>query len=302
MAVDVLGVGCVAVDDLLYVAEYPGPDAKMPIQRTERQCGGLTLTALVAAAKLGGSCGFAGLLGRDELSCAVLECFRAAGVDVSRAVFCEEAGPFHSMIVVSEATGSRNIFYRATGAVGAADSLPEASVIEGCKVLFVDHVGVPGAVRPARVARAAGIPVVGDLEDDSHPRFGELLESVNHLVVSLAFALRLTGCAAVEEAVLALRAGREGVVATCGAEGAWYWSGGKDAVRHQPAFEVAAVDTTGCGDVFHGAYALGLARGMEMRERVRFASAAAALKATRRGGPGGAPTREELDRFLEGRR
>ena len=55
-------------------------------------------------------------------------------------------------------------------------------------------------------------------------------------------------------------------------------------MRHQPAFKIKAIDTTGCGDVFHGAYAAALARGMSAPERIRFASAAAALKAEKSGG------------------
>lgn len=50
---DVLGLGCAAVDDLLYVASFPVPDSKTRVLRAERQCGGLTATALVAAARLG---------------------------------------------------------------------------------------------------------------------------------------------------------------------------------------------------------------------------------------------------------
>jgi sugar/nucleoside kinase (ribokinase family) len=61
------------------------------------------------------------------------------------------------------------------------------------------------------------------------------------------------------------------------------------------------VDTTGCGDVFHGAYASALARGLGLAERVRFASAAAALKATRHGGQAGIPTRDTTEAFLRGR-
>jgi len=63
------------------------------------------------------------------------------------------------------------------------------------------------------------------------------------------------------------------VVATAGADGAWYGEDEGD-VRHQPAFAVEVVDTTGCGDVFHGAYASALARGLGLEERVRFSAAA----------------------------
>jgi sugar/nucleoside kinase (ribokinase family) len=61
---------------------------------------------------------------------------------------------------------------------------------------------------------------------------------------------------------------------------------------------VNALDTTGCGDVFHGAYAAGLARGMDVEDRIRFASAAAALKATKHGGQSGIPKRSTVEKFL----
>ena len=85
---------------------------------------------------------------------------------------------------------------------------------------------------------------------------------------------------------------------TCGAAGSWY----RDEAgppRHQPAFPVSVVDTTGCGDVFHGAYAAALARGLDLAARVRFAAAAAALKATRAGGQAGIPTRAATEAFLQ---
>ncbi|MCX6912063.1 MAG: PfkB family carbohydrate kinase, partial [Verrucomicrobia bacterium] len=82
-------------------------------------------------------------------------------------------------------------------------------------------------------------------------------------------------------AALALwRADRAAVIITCGAKGCWSVSAcsGQKAL-HYPAFHVRAADTTGCGDVFHGAYAASLARGDALPARIRFAAAAAALKA-----------------------
>jgi sulfofructose kinase len=58
------------------------------------------------------------------------------------------------------------------------------------------------------------------------------------------------------------------------------------------------VDPTGCGDVFHGAYAATLAQGLDLVERIRWASAAAALKATRAGGQAGIPARTAVEEFL----
>ena len=88
------------------------------------------------------------------------------------------------------------------------------------------------------------------------------------------------------------------MVITCGGQGCRGLGMGYDIPFAQPAFPVEAVDTTGCGDVFHGAYAAALARGLPLAECLEFASAAAALKATRRGGQAGCPTREEIAAFL----
>ena len=75
---DIVGLGCAAVDDLLYVPAYPPADAKVQIRRRERQGGGLTATALVAAARLGTRCAYAGVLGDDDLSEFVRRRLRAA--------------------------------------------------------------------------------------------------------------------------------------------------------------------------------------------------------------------------------
>jgi sulfofructose kinase len=71
-----------------------------------------------------------------------------------------------------------------------------------------------------------------------------------------------------------------------------------DGMATVPGFRVAAVDTLGAGDVWHGAFALALAERRPEAAAVRFANAAAALKVGRAGGRRGAPTRAEVDRFL----
>ena len=86
---------------------------------------------------------------------------------------------------------------------------------------------------------------------------------------------------------------------TCGAKGCWFLDSQAASPHHLPAFRVRALDTTGCGDVFHGAYAAALARGCSLVELLRFAAAAAALKATRRGGQAGIPNRREVEAFLD---
>ena len=149
---DILGLGCAAVDELIYVPAYPPADAKTRVERRERHCGGLTATALVAAARLGATCAYAGVLGLDDASRFVLECLKKAGVDVNRAVSRAGAKPIHSVIVVDERRRTRNVFFDLENVVGADARLPAKAFIESARVLFVDHFGLAGMLRGAEHA------------------------------------------------------------------------------------------------------------------------------------------------------
>ena len=299
---DLLGLGCTAVDDILYVPRYPAADGKVEVRHRERHCGGLCATAMVAAARLGARCAFAGTLGNDEDSRFVLETFRREGVDVRHSVRNKEAGPVRSMIVVDEKRRTRTIFYHVPPRAGADPIRPSSDVIHNARVLLVDRFGIPGMIRAARIARAEGVPVVADFESFKLPRFRELLALADHLVVSGNFACEFTSASSPSSAAEKLwRKDRAVVVVTVGAKGCWFVDQSGSPARHLPAFRVKAVDTTGCGDVFHGAYAVALARGLPLLDRLRFASAAAALKTMKRGGQAGIPSRNEVARFLAAR-
>jgi sugar/nucleoside kinase (ribokinase family) len=297
---DILGLGAVAVDDLLVVATYPAADAKARVLGRHRQCGGLTGTALVAAARLGSRCGYAGVLGVDELSDLVVDNFAREGVDVSIVQRRPGVGPIRSTIVIGRDDATRTVFSDRNGFEGPDPDWPDPEVIRSVRVLFVDHLGVPATIRAARIAREAGIPVVADFERVPSPDFADLLDLADHLIIGRSFAADLTGETDPGAAALALwRGGRSAVVVTCGIEGCWAVDGSdRRALRRQPAFPVATVDTTGCGDVFHGAYASALARGDRLDDRLRLASASAALKATRPGGQAGIPDRAAVLDFL----
>lgn len=298
---DVLGLGAVAIDDLLYVDAYPPADEKTIVRSRGRQFGGLAGTALVAVARLGGRAAYAGVLGEDEHSEAAVAGLAAEGVDVRHVVRRPGARPVLSTIVVSR-RGTRNIFVDRTAAHGADADLPDEVLIRRSRVLLVDNIGVGGMLRAARVARAAGIPVVADFEADDDPAIEELFPLVDHLILSMGFAGRRTGLADPAAMVDRLWAdGRQVVAVTCGEDGVWYRARGEERAHVLSAYRVDVVDSTGCGDVFHGAYALGLARGMEVDERMRFAAAAAAIKATKPGGQTGIPDRETVAAFLRER-
>jgi ribokinase len=300
MSIDILGLGAVAVDDLLYLEEYPRPDTKVHVLRRERHAGGRTGTALVAATRMGRHCAYAGVLGDDELSRFIVDGLAAEGVDTTPVVRRPGAGPYHSTILVVPKSLTRTILTDASAVVGVDSTGPGEGIVSSAKVLFVDHIGLEGTIRAARIARKAGIPVVADFERRLEAPFDELLALVDHLVVPLELAREITGAADGPSAVRSLWSeGRSAVVATDGTAGSWYESRERPGrVFHQPAFRVTAVDTNGCGDVFHGCYAAGLCEGWPVGRRVRFAAAVAAMKATRRGGQQGIPSRAEADRFL----
>jgi sulfofructose kinase len=299
---DVLGLGCAAVDEMLYVARYPAADSKIHVHRRERHCGGLTATALVAAARAGAKCAFAGTLGYDEGSEFVLETFRREGIDVRHVTRQKNAGPVRSVIVVDESTGTRNIFADVSQVRGAHPANPPSAVIESTRVLFLDYFGMRGNLRAARIAKRAGVAIVSDFEHTNVPGMKTLLPLVNHPIFSRRAAEELTGEAKPSKAAAKLwQSSRAVVIVTCGQGGLWFVSAEPPEPQHFPAFKVDAVDTTGCGDVFHGAYAAALARGLSVQERIRFAAATAAVKATQHGGQRGIPTRRKVETFLNAR-
>lgn len=123
---DVLGLGAAAVDDLLYVDQYPVPDSKVPVQAKERHGGGLAGTALVAAARLGAAVAYCGVLGDDDLSQYALEEFKREGIDCTPVMNDPSARPIHSIVIVDRTTGSRSMLvFRAWPRCAALSRFPD---------------------------------------------------------------------------------------------------------------------------------------------------------------------------------
>jgi len=294
---DVLGIGTAAVDDLLYLDRFPHPDSKVPVREAHRQGGGLTATALVAAARLGAKAAYCGLLGEDELSVFTERELEREGVDCSLCVRSEGGRPFHSVILVEREGNTRTILYQ-PGTIEPPLEAITADLVASCRVLFIDHNAPNAGLRAARLAHQTGVPVVADIEVAEFAGLDEFLALADHLIVGQSLAARLCGQMEPEEQTAMLaRSGRACTVITAGERGCWYSLRGGP-VLHQPAFRVQVVDTTGCGDVFHGVYAAALAQGEGIPGAIRLASAAAAIKATRPGGRAGIPDRAAVERFI----
>ena len=284
---DVAGVGCVSIDDFLYVDAFQTDD-KGRIQSRERQPGGNIATALVAAAVLGARVAFVGRLSDREDGALVRADLAAYGVDLQFALPDFEARPIRATIVVFQ-HGDRFIAYDDATRIGLLPGDDVTALLQS-RIVLLDTYALASTIS-AFGAEVGELPIVADVEADVDPNS---LAQVQHLVLPMAFARRLTAESEPAAIVNALWNDRRStVVITDGADGVWFRDVGSADCRYQPSFEVPVVDTTGCGDVFHGAYAVALARGFDAFERVRFAAAAGAICATGRGGRGRLPTEHD---------
>jgi len=282
-AYDVVGIGVAAVDDMLYVEDYPRRNVKTPLAGTERHGGGPACTATAAVGTLYGRCAYVARFGDNSLAAYIESVLKSRGVDTAHIVYDSQAAPYHSYIV-ADRSGNRNVFFDASGfRPVTAEDVPE-SLILSAKIILLDHVAEPALIAVAEKIRKLRVPILGDIEGCSESAL-RLAELTDYLVVPEEFACWAANSSDPEEACAHLaRTKRLATVVTSGAEGCYLCEAGSTHIEHFPAFEVEAFDTNGCGDTFHGAFALALARGLELREIITFASAAAALKANARDG------------------
>lgn len=299
---DVLGIGIAAVDDLIYVSEYPSVDCKVPILGKARQGGGPACTAIAAVGSLGGRAAYVAQFGDNELSSFIKSALLDHKTDVSHIVNDPAGGPYHSTILV-DGSGHRNVFYDATLYRPVTPRNVPAHLIQSARLVLLDHITEPSLVPVAEKARSLGVPLLGDIEGCTESA-KELAALTDYLIVPRAWALWATGASGASEACAVLAATeREATVVTDSARGCYCSLKGNSTVRHFPAFKVDVFDTNGCGDTFHGAFALAVSRGLNVEQAIPFASAAAALKAAAAGGESrgwdALPTLDEVIRFLE---
>ncbi len=266
--------------------------------------GGPVGTALVAAARLGANVGYVGTAGSDEAAEIKVRALVRDGVDVSRMIV--RSGPENQVILVcvDKDTGER--VFAGLHSRREEPLMPnelDRDYIISAPILHLDGYHPDAALQAARWMREAGGRVVLDAAKTSgpiDPSLRALLEHVDVLVCGSGFAPALTGRTDLWEAgCAALEYGPQIVVQTEGERGSYTVS--TEEAFHMPAFAVDVVDTTGAGDVFHGAYIVGLLKGWPLRAIAQFASAVAAYKCTTLGGRVGIPRYDQVVAFLASR-
>lgn len=300
MAFDVVGLGCACLDFLGIVPRLPASDEQVWMKDSTQQGGGMVSTALVTLARLGVSTAFVGKIGDDVPARVIGEELDLFGVNAEHMTMEAGASSLVSMILVDETTGQRTILAGRSTAELLPTDVP-AGLIRKAKFLHLDTTCRQAALKAARIAREAGVPVILDADSLSRPDdIDTLLWLTDYLIASRVFAEALTGDSGPVASAKALSGyGSSVTVVTSGEEGSYTLAG--DGSFHTPAFPVDVVDTTGAGDVYHGAFVYGLLQGWELEKTAEFASAVAAMSCTRLGGRTGIPDLEDAMSFLRDR-
>jgi sulfofructose kinase len=293
---DAIGLGAAVMDLLALVPHFPERDAKLAMTEWSRQGGGLVATALVAMARLGARPRYLGRLGDDESAEFILAEFAREGVDTSAVTRVAGSPARFSVVIVEEGTGLRTILHTGHARAAVDPASLDREIILSARSLLVDSTDPPAAARCVEWMRAAGRPTLIDA-DQYNPEAHAVARACDYVIASHRYATACTGCVDPAAAARALASDLPGVVVvTAGREGAYAVAEGE--ASHQPAFPVAVKDTTGAGDVFHGAFLFGVLRGWELPQTLAFAAAAAALKCRALGGRAGIASLPETARFL----
>jgi len=259
----------------------------------------MAANAAVAVARLGGEAHFWGPVGDDSVADSMSAHLRAAGVDVRG--LRRFAGLYSSTsAILIDARGERLIVsYRGTALEAPADWL-QLDQVGSAGALLADVRWPQGSIAALRAARRAGIPTVIDADTAETATLQSLAGEAEYAVFSEPGLACFSGAGDIEGGLRrALALGARLAAVTQGERGVcWIEAGQPKGLRQLPAFAVPVVDTLAAGDVFHGAFALELARGKVPADALRFAAAAAAIKCSRPGGRSGSPSRDEVERFL----
>jgi sulfofructose kinase len=289
---DAVGLGLNATDTLLLVPHFPAYAGKVLCEQEILSPGGQIASAMVTCARLGLRVKYIGTVGDDERGRIQLESLRQEGINLDHVQVRQGCPNQSAYILVDRSTGERTVLWRRPDSLrlDPAEVTPEQ--ITCARLLHIDGYDTPAVERAARIARRASIPVSVDVDTVYHG-FDQVLPWVDYLVASSEFPEQWTNQRDPFRALEMIQNEYRMRVAamTLGAHGALARAEGR--FVYSPAFVVNCVDTTGAGDVFHGAFCYAVLQQMPIAEALDFSNAMAALNCTALGARGGIRGLEE---------
>jgi len=289
----VFGLGQCCLDYIGKVSAYPLPDAKCEFSDMVVQGGGPVATALVALARWGIKCIFAGVLGDDQFGPMIKASLDDEGIDTSGVLVRKGFDSQFAFVVAEPGLGRRTIFWRRpTGPPPSPEEL-DLRLIRNARVLHTDGIFPQASLAACKVAKEAGVPVVVDAGSLREGMI-DLARFSDYFLASTTFAKAFIGEDNPLEACFKLaELGPPVVGVTLGPEG--YVALDRGRIIKRPAYPVEAVDTTGCGDVFHAGFIYGVLAGWNVDKSFDFAAWAAAMVSLKLGGRAGIPQLENWD-------
>jgi sugar/nucleoside kinase (ribokinase family) len=293
--VDLVGVGLNATDTVIPLSKYPVRGSKVEYPTSTVLPGGQVASTVVACQHWGLRTRYVGKLGDDSAATLHREAFARAGVETQLITVSGGASP-QSLILV-DGGGERTVLCRRDERLILQPGDLNREWIVNARALHVDGHDTAAATLAAGWARAAGVPVIADL-DEIYPGVEELLVNIDYLIVSRDLPCRLMGRADLETALQQMqrRYGCRIAAATLGQEGVLAWDG--EQFQHVSAYQVPVADTTGAGDIFHAGFIYGLLQGWPLERQLDFACAAAALNCMAVGARGGIESVEAIEKLM----
>jgi sulfofructose kinase len=293
--VDVVGVGLNATDTLIPVPHFPESGSKVEIHSANSLLGGQIATAMAACQQWGLQTRYVGKLGEDHAAALHRAEFQRLGVEAR--LFSAPGCPSQQAFILVDPSGERTVLWKRDARLTLLPEEVNREWIMNARVLHLDGHDTAAATQAAQWARAAGIPVVADL-DDLYPGYEALLPNIDFLITSRDIPARLTNDQNLRNSLpeIARRYGCRLAAATLGHDGVLAWDG--ERFHYAAAYRVDSVDTTGAGDIFHAGFIYGLLQGWPLQRQLEFACAAAALNCMATGARGGIQPVEKIEHFM----
>lgn len=306
---DVVLLGLCVIDHLIQVSTLPEPEGAAVALREEERGGGMAANVAVALSRLGRHAGIVTTLGDDKLAERMLTDLQSEGVDTAYVIRRPNQPSTYVILLFDTKFHRSGIFFHPDTLFSLRPDELDTGYITNASVFFTDLEPAEPALYGARCMRDAGGVVVVDVQAgvSQSQVLGIDQEVVNEaaslsdlLLPSHEGLLELAGRETVDDALDVLCGQYPDLIVavTLSAAGS-ILARGRERIRI-PAYPIAAVDTTGAGDIYHAALIEALYfRDWSLERAGHFASAAAALGCTSVGARTAAPTVDAVERLLQ---
>jgi len=299
--IDVLGIGVSTIDQFHVVEHFPDKEEIQQAKHSKLEGGGPVATALVTLARLGAKTLMLDCIGNDWVGNQIISGFINEKVITDYMIIKKGFTSTLTSVIVREYDGARTIIFSPGNSGDLSENDINSELISKAKYIHLNGRHLSACLKACKIAKEYNTKI--SFDGGSHRYRDELRKIVpltDICIVAKDFSEKYTGKTDLNESAGELLSeGPEIVIVTDGIKGSWLYSKEIDGF-HQPAFEMQnVVDTTGCGDSFHGAFLYGLINNYNLYDSIRTASMVAALNTLNLGGRCALPTLSELQAFSE---